>query len=88
MAATVLNSPRAIQMSITLGNASGSNSRDPRPIILLGASGFEDAVVASLAESGHCQYIVSRNTGDFKHSPIPVITPAELLALMDEKAGP
>lgn len=49
---------------------------------------FEDAVVASLAESGHCQYIVSRNIGDFKNSRIPVITPTELLAIMDEKVVP
>jgi hypothetical protein len=46
---------------------------------------FEDAVVASVAESGHCQYIVSRNVDDFKNSRIPVITPGELLVLMAEK---
>jgi hypothetical protein len=48
---------------------------------------FEDAVVASLAESSHCQYIISRNTGDFKNSRIPVITPEEFLALWAEKVG-
>lgn len=46
---------------------------------------FEDAVVASLAESGHCQYIVSRNSGDFKASLVPTVTPEEFLALMSEK---
>jgi predicted nucleic acid-binding protein len=46
---------------------------------------FEDAVVASLAESEHCKYIVSRNTGDFKASRVPSITPEEFLALMAEK---
>jgi hypothetical protein len=45
---------------------------------------FEDAVVASLAEAGHCQYIVSRNAVDFKNSRIPAITPEELLVLMTE----
>jgi hypothetical protein len=45
---------------------------------------FEDAVVASLAESAQCQYIVSRNMGDFKNSRIPAITPAELLVLLGE----
>ena len=45
---------------------------------------FEDAVAASLAESGQCQYIVSRNMGDFKNSRIPAITPAELLVLLGE----
>jgi predicted nucleic acid-binding protein len=51
----------------------------------LNMSDFEDAVVASLAEAGHCQYIVSRNTGDFKNARIPVLTPEEFLALMAEK---
>lgn len=51
----------------------------------LNMSDFEDAVVASLAETGHCQYIVSRNTGDFKNSRIPVLTPEEFLALMAER---
>jgi len=45
---------------------------------------FEDAVVASLAEAGHCQYIVSRNAGDFKNSRVPAITPEELLVLVTE----
>ncbi|MEI6166960.1 MAG: PIN domain-containing protein [bacterium] len=47
---------------------------------------FEDAVVASLAEAGHSQYIVSRNVSDFKNSRIPAITPEELLVLMTERA--
>ena len=47
---------------------------------------FEDAVVASLAEAGHCQYIVSRNTGDFKNSRIPAMTPEELLALLPDES--
>ena len=47
---------------------------------------FEDAVVASLAESGHCQYIISRNIDDFKNSRIPAITPEEFLSTMTESA--
>ena len=45
---------------------------------------FEDAVVASLAEAGHCQYIVTRNASDFKNARVPAITPEELLAIMAE----
>jgi predicted nucleic acid-binding protein len=48
---------------------------------------FEDAVVASLAESGHCQYIVSRNTDDFTNSRVPAVTPEEFLVLLAEAAG-
>jgi predicted nucleic acid-binding protein len=40
---------------------------------------FEDAVVASLAESAGCDYIVTRNVSDFKSSPIIALTPEEFL---------
>ena len=36
---------------------------------------FEDAVVASSAEAGHCEYILSRNTSDFTNSRIPALYP-------------
>lgn len=42
---------------------------------------FEDAVVASMAESAHCDYIVTRNVSDFIGSPIPAINPEEFLLL-------
>ena len=41
---------------------------------------FEDAVVAVLAESARATYIVTRNVGDFRGSPVPAITPEELLS--------
>jgi predicted nucleic acid-binding protein len=40
---------------------------------------FEDAVVAAAAESLRCSWIVTRNVSDFERSPIPAITPEELL---------
>lgn len=40
---------------------------------------FEDGVVASLAESTKCEYIITRNVIDFKESPIPAITPFDFL---------
>ena len=43
---------------------------------------FEDAVVASLAEAGRCQYIVTRNAPDFKGCRVPAIAPSEFLALL------
>ena len=50
----------------------------------LNMADFEDAVVASLAEAGRCQYIVTRNASDFKNARVPAITPEELLAIMAE----
>jgi predicted nucleic acid-binding protein len=43
-------------------------------------SDFEDAVVASLAEAGHCDHVVTRNVPDFKGSPVAALTPTQFLA--------
>ncbi|MEI7731169.1 MAG: PIN domain-containing protein [Verrucomicrobiota bacterium] len=41
---------------------------------------FEDAVVASLAEAGHCDYIITRNVADFAGSPVAAVTPTNFLS--------
>jgi predicted nucleic acid-binding protein len=41
---------------------------------------FEDAVVAAVAEEADSEFIITRNTGDFTHSPVPAITPVEFLS--------
>lgn len=43
---------------------------------------FEDAVVAVTAECTGSAYVVTRNLDDFANSPIPAISPADLLVLM------
>lgn len=45
----------------------------------LALADFEDAAIASSAEAAQCDYIVTRNVRDFTDSPIPAITPADLL---------
>ncbi len=40
---------------------------------------FEDAVVASAAETVQCEVIVTRNVRDFSGSPVPAFTPEEYL---------
>ena len=42
---------------------------------------YEDAVVAAAAKKAKCTYIITRNTRDFKNSPVPALTPDEFLAL-------
>jgi len=42
---------------------------------------YEDAVVAVAAKKAKCAYIITRNTRDFAHSPVPALTPGEFLAL-------
>jgi len=41
---------------------------------------FEDAVVAVVAEVTASHYVITGNTGDFTHSPVPAITPVEFLS--------
>lgn len=43
---------------------------------------FEDAALASAAEAAGCTHIVTRNVADFAGSPIPALTPEELLAAL------
>ena len=48
-------------------------------------SDFEDALVASVADSEHCNCIVTRNIRDFKSAPIPALTPEEFLVQLDQE---
>jgi hypothetical protein len=43
---------------------------------------FEDAVQAAAAEGVGADYIITRNVGDFRRSPVRAILPAELLTLL------
>lgn len=43
-------------------------------------SDFEDAVVATVAHTQGCRFILTRNVPDFRFSPVPAITPEEYLA--------
>jgi hypothetical protein len=45
---------------------------------------YEDAVVAGIAESTRCDYVVTRNVPDFAGSPVPAVTPTAFLALLPE----
>ena len=43
---------------------------------------FEDAVQMTAAARSGADYLVSRNVADYKEGPLPVLQPAELLALL------
>jgi predicted nucleic acid-binding protein len=43
---------------------------------------FEDAVTAAAGRQAKCAAIVTRNSRDFKGSPVPVMAPAEAAAWM------
>jgi len=48
----------------------------------LEAKDFEDSVQMACAENCQANYIITRNSIDYKNSPIPAISPAEYLAAL------
>ena len=50
--------------------------------IALGWRDFEDAIQMLSAVEAGADYLVTRNASDFKGSPIPVVSPSELLAIL------
>ena len=42
---------------------------------------YEDAVAAAAAKKAKCDYIITRNKRDFTNSPVPALTPGEVLTL-------
>ncbi len=48
---------------------------------------FEDAVQIASAQETGVDYVVTRNPSDFSAGPVPVVQPAELLALLSASRG-
>ena len=49
---------------------------------LLNFADFEDAVVSASAVARSCDYIVTRNLGDYRNSPVNAVAPEEFLQLL------
>ena len=47
-------------------------------------SDFEDAALASAASRAGCDHIVTRNVADFADSPVPAVTPEELVLILED----
>jgi len=59
-----------------------------RQALSLGWSDFEDAVQMAAALSAGASHIVTRNTADYRSALLPVLRPAEILALLPRPDGP
>jgi len=56
--------------------------------ISLGFPDFEDAVVAGVARSHRCGFIITRNIKDFRNSPVQAVTPEEfVIQYLQHSAG-
>ena len=61
-----------------------TKAADIQEAIRLNFSDFEDAVAAATAARENADYLITRNTGDYKKSPITVISPADFLKKYSE----
>jgi len=60
----------------------GGSDRELLRAIELPLPDFEDAMIASLAESAEATHIVTRNTADFRRSPVKAVTPEDFVRLL------
>ncbi|MBL9218204.1 MAG: PIN domain-containing protein [Opitutaceae bacterium] len=60
----------------------GGSDRELLRAIELPVSDFEDAMIVALAESVAATHIVTRNTADFRRSPVRAVTPEDFIRLL------
>lgn len=67
-----------------IGNLDSDGWRRARSLPM---TDFEDAVVATVAETNGSSWIITWNTNDFTRSPVPAISPVEFLSQFDPSPG-
>lgn len=59
----------------------GGSNRELLRAIELPVPDFEDAMIVAIAESAEATHIVTRNTADFRRSPVKAVTPEDFVRL-------
>jgi predicted nucleic acid-binding protein len=72
--------PLVGELAVRLDIAGGSD-RELLRAIELPMTDFEDAMIVALAESAGATHIVTRNTADFRKSPVKAVTPEDFVRL-------
>lgn len=60
----------------------GGSDKELLRALELSVADFEDAMIAALAESSGATHIVTRNTTDFRRSPVKAVTPEDFVRLL------
>jgi predicted nucleic acid-binding protein len=60
----------------------GVDNSEVKRALALPLPDFEDALIAAAAESAEATHIVTRNTADFRKSPVKAVTPEEFIRLL------
>jgi predicted nucleic acid-binding protein len=76
----ILDAIRRIIANFTIP---ATGSAEAREALLYLDRDFEDAMQVAAAVAGQADYLVTRNTKDFARSPIAVVTPEELVAILE-----
>lgn len=69
----------ATEAALDLFDLFENTPADSRKAFQSDMSDYEDALIAFSAQSAGVDVLVTRNKKDFKHSPVPVLTPEEFL---------
>lgn len=72
----------AVQVLLTILAIAGITSSDISGAFSCGVDDYEDAVQALCAKRSGASYIVTRNIKDFVNSPIPAVTPEDILPIL------
>ena len=70
---------KAIELTRSIMKVCGVTAEDEERAFAERAKDYEDAIIAMTADSIGCDYILTRNTADFKGFKVKPITPEELL---------
>lgn len=76
---------RSIVECLSLVKTCAIDGEDIRWAAEQGWKDFEDCVVSRAAQKVGADYILTRNVEGFERSAVPAITPADFLALVEEK---
>lgn len=74
---------KAVEKVLEIVKVCSVTNNDVLIVLQKKAKDFEDCLVAVCAQSIHCDYIVTRNKKDFGEFDVPVLTPTELLELLE-----
>jgi predicted nucleic acid-binding protein len=72
----------AVREVVELCDTAPLGREDLRAAATLGVRDYEDAMHAVAARNVHADYVVTRDLKDFAASPVPAISPADVLRLL------
>ncbi len=66
---------RFISDMLRFADVAGGHTEGVRQALALAMNDFEDALQVAAAISARVEWIVTRNAGDYRNSPLPALTP-------------